>query len=108
MAAVTACGKKEETLSGDDYTKQVEPATGKITYRTDPHTGRQVSLLGYGMMRLHTKDGGASARESQEEIDQEQVNRLVDYAIEHGVNYFDTSPAYCQGMSEHSASPPPA
>ena len=102
MAAVTACGKKEETLSGDDYTKQVEPATGKMTYRTDPHTGKQVSLLGYGMMRLPTKDGGASSRESQEEIDQEQVNRLVDYAIEHGVNYFDTSPAYCQGMSEHS------
>jgi hypothetical protein len=30
------------------------------------------------------------------------VNRLVDYAIEHGVNYFDTSPAYCQGLSEKS------
>ena len=31
------------------------------------------------------------------EIDQEEVNRLVDYALEHGVNYFDTSPAYCKG-----------
>ena len=28
------------------------------------------------------------------------MNRLVDYAIEHGVNYFDTSPVYVQGMSE--------
>ena len=27
---------------------------------------------------------------------------MVDYAIEHGVNYFDTSPAYCQGQSERS------
>ena len=33
-------------------------------------------------------------------IDQETVNRLVDYAIEHGVNYFDTAPVYLQGMSE--------
>jgi hypothetical protein len=28
------------------------------------------------------------------------INRQVDYAIEHGVNYFDTSPVYCQGKSE--------
>ena len=33
-------------------------------------------------------------------IDQDEVNRLVDYAIEHGVNYFDTSPVYVQGWSE--------
>ena len=33
-------------------------------------------------------------------VDQEQVNRLVDYAMEHGVNMYDTSPAYCQGQSE--------
>ena len=26
----------------------------------------------------------------------------MDVAIEYGVNYFDTSPAYCQGRSEHS------
>ncbi|MBR4815027.1 MAG: aldo/keto reductase, partial [Paludibacteraceae bacterium] len=37
-----------------------------------------------------------------EVIDQEMVNRLVDYAMEHGVNYYDTSPAYCQGHSEES------
>ncbi len=36
------------------------------------------------------------------DIDQEQVNRLVDFAIAHGVNYFDTSPAYCKGMSERA------
>ena len=28
------------------------------------------------------------------------INKQVDYAIEHGVNYFDTSPVYCQGKSE--------
>ncbi|MCF0159414.1 MAG: aldo/keto reductase, partial [Bacteroidaceae bacterium] len=32
--------------------------------------------------------------------DQEAVNTLVDYALEHGVNYFDTAPVYLQGQSE--------
>ncbi len=79
-----------------------EPPIGKMTYRTNPKTGERVSLLGYGMMRLPTLGaGGGSAREEKDaEIDQEMVNRQVDYAIEHGVNYFDTSPAYCRGRSE--------
>ena len=37
-----------------------------------------------------------------EVIDQETVNALVDTAIAHGVNYFDTSPAYCKGFSERA------
>ena len=101
-AVMTGCKSKKETKAVSEYTKQVEPPTGKMTYRINPTTKDKVSLLGYGMMRLPTTDGGASARENKSEIDQEQVNRLVDYAMEHGVNYFDTSPAYCQGMSEHS------
>jgi predicted aldo/keto reductase-like oxidoreductase len=32
--------------------------------------------------------------------DQEAIDRLIDYAIEHGVNYFDTAPVYLQGQSE--------
>lgn len=100
VAGMAACGKKQETAISEEYTSMEEPPTGKMTYRTDPKTKQQVSLLGYGMMRLPTTSGG-SARENKDEIDQEQVNRLVDYAIEHGVNFFDTSPAYCQGMSEH-------
>ena len=74
---------------------------GQMTYRTNPKTGDKVSLLGYGCMRWPSV-GGRSAREGNEEIDQEMVNRLVDFAIEHGVNYFDTSPAYCRGTSEHA------
>ena len=38
--------------------------------------------------------------EGKDIIDQETTNRLVDYAIEHGVNYFDTAPVYLQGQSE--------
>lgn len=99
-ATMVGCKNKVERTVEAEYKNQVEPPVGQMTYREIPNTGK-VSLLGYGMMRLPTITGEA-ARESKEAIDQEMVNRLVDYAIEHGVNYFDTSPAYCQGMSEHS------
>ncbi|KAA3145340.1 aldo/keto reductase, partial [Alistipes onderdonkii] len=68
---------------------------GQMTYRTNPKTGDRVSLLGYGCMRWPTVSGS-------DDIDQEMVNALVDHAIAHGVNYFDTSPAYCRGHSEHA------
>ena len=81
-----------------------EVPTDKMTYRNNPTTGDKVSILGYGMMRLPTKEVERKddGKEVKNEIDQEEVNRLVDYAIAHGVNYFDTSPAYCQGLSERS------
>ncbi|MDR1417418.1 MAG: aldo/keto reductase [Prevotellaceae bacterium] len=74
-----------------------EVPTDKMTYRVNPHTGDKVSLLGYGCMRwpLRQKADG-----SGEEVDQETVNELVDYAIAHGVNYFDTAPVYVRGWSE--------
>ena len=75
-----------------------EVPTDKMTYRTSPK-GDKVSLLGYGCMRwplLPAPEKGGNL------IDQDAVNRLVDYAIEHGVNYFDTSPVYVQGWSEKS------
>lgn len=100
-AVMTGCKSKKETKAVEEYKQQVEPPTDQMTYRTNPTTKDKLSLLGYGMMRLPTIEGSA-ARESKAEIDQEQVNRLVDYAIEHGVNYFDTSPVYCQGLSERS------
>ena len=75
-----------------------EVPTDKMTYRTSPK-GEKVSLLGYGCMRWPTipapEKGGNI-------IYQDAVNRLVDYAIAHGVNYFDTSPVYVQGWSEKS------
>ena len=57
-----------------------------MTYRVQNGSGKQVSLLGFGMMRLPNN--------------QDEVNRLVDYAIAHGVNYFDTAPMYMGGQSE--------
>ena len=80
----------EEQTSSTQSKKQ-----GEMTYRITPNTGDKVSLLGYGCLRWASvldKETGA--------IDQEGVNRLVDYAIEHGVNYFDTAPVYCNGECE--------
>lgn len=94
-AGLAACGNSTSSSANSDSLK------GEMTYRINPSTGDKVSLLGFGMMRLPSV-GGRSAREGNEEIDQEMVNRMVDYAIEHGVNYFDTSPAYCRGKSEHA------
>ena len=94
-AGLTACGGADKDASAPAGTK----TPGEMTYRTNPTTGDRVSLLGYGCMRwpMRPKQGG---KEGEEEVDQETVNALVDYAIAHGVNYFDTSPAYVRGLSE--------
>ncbi len=68
---------------------------GTMTYRLNPKSSDKVSLLGYGCMRWPF----ISAAEG-EIIDQQSVNELIDYAIAHGVNYFDTAPPYCRGLSE--------
>ncbi len=93
-AGLTACtGKK-----GNGTTAISEVPIGQMTYRTNPNSGDKVSLLGFGMMRLPMMKNS----EGKEVIDQETVNQMVDYAIEHGVNYFDTSPNYCRGLSERA------
>jgi predicted aldo/keto reductase-like oxidoreductase len=101
VAVLEGC-KNINKQAADEYKSQVEPPKGKMTYRINPTTKDKISLLGYGMMRLPVEGGGASSRKNTAPIDQEMVNHLVDYAIDHGVNYFDTSPLYCQGNSEHA------
>ncbi|MCQ2213749.1 MAG: aldo/keto reductase [Bacteroidaceae bacterium] len=79
--------------------------TDKMTYRTNPKQGDKVSILGYGWMRLPMlplPENADPNNPPEEQIDQEQCNRLAKYALDHGVNYFDTSPVYTQGKSEAS------
>ena len=72
--------------------------TGEMTYRTNSVSGDKVSILGYGCMRWPMiKD-----ENGKEIVDQEAVNSLVDYAMAHGVNYYDSSPVYLQGQSEQA------
>lgn len=96
--ALAGCNSRNNPVSGGRSTWSEIP-TDKMTYRMNPKTGEKVSLLGYGCMRWPTLpapggDGNV--------IDQDAVNELIDYAIAHGVTYFDTSPVYVQGWSEKS------
>jgi len=54
--------------------------------------GKKLSLLGFGTMRLPTGADGS--------IDEHQVAEMTAYAMEHGVNYFDTAYPYHGGDSE--------
>ncbi len=91
-ALLAACKKGIEKVA--QKSNPEDEGSGEMTYRVNHNTNDRVSLLGYGMMRL-------PMIEDSDEFDQEMVNRQIDYALEHGVNYFDTAPVYCRGLSEH-------
>ena len=74
------------------------PEGSKIDARTWTRMGETLGMLGLGCMRLPTKSGGGGGFGRNQPLDQEAVNAMVDYAIAHGINYFDTAPAY--GESE--------
>ena len=54
--------------------------------------GERLSRLGFGCMRLPLTPEKA--------IDEAELRRMVDYALEQGVNYFDTAWPYHGGQSE--------
>ncbi len=97
-ATLYGCKPKTETAAASGELGPVP--TDKMTYRSYPSLGDdKVSILGYGCMRWPTIPNPEGRGEI---IDQDAVNELVDYALAHGVNYFDTSPVYVQGWSEKS------
>ncbi len=54
--------------------------------------GTKLSMLGFGTMRLPVLENG--------QIDTAQTQEMVDYAMAHGVNYYDTAWPYMQNKSE--------
>ncbi len=97
-ATLYGCKSKTDTAAASGELGPVP--TDKMTYRSYPSLGDdKVSILGYGCMRWPTIPNPEGRGEI---IDQDAVNELVDYALAHGVNYFDTSPVYVQGWSEKS------
>ena len=93
-AACTPGKKATAPVAGN-----LDEGPGEMVMRTNNRNGDKVSLLGYGCMRWRMINGP----DGKIVIDQAGVNELVDRAIEGGVNYFDTSPAYLQGQSEAAA-----
>ncbi len=97
VAALAGC--KPSNMKFDPYDVDDDDVpTDKMEYRTNPNTGDKVSILGYGCMRWPMRKG----ENGRDVLDQEKINELVDYAVAHGVNYFDTAPVYCQGNSERA------
>ncbi|MBB6401886.1 hypothetical protein HNP92_001191 [Methanococcus maripaludis] len=62
-----------------------------MQYREIKKTGDKISALGFGAMRLPTKNGS---------IDKERAKKQIYYAIDNGVNFIDTAYPYHGGASE--------
>ena len=54
----------------------------------------KLSALGLGCMRLPLKSS------SDADIDMDQTQKMVDYAMAQGINYYDTAWGYHEGNSE--------
>ncbi|MBI9013734.1 MAG: aldo/keto reductase [Clostridiales bacterium] len=67
-----------------------------MKYRTMPGSDEELSILGYGCMRLPTKVGGSASRL----IDKDKALKQIRGAIDRGVNYIDTAYPYHLGASE--------
>ncbi|WP_321420045.1 aldo/keto reductase [uncultured Methanomethylovorans sp.] len=63
-----------------------------MLYRKMPKNEDELSILGFGAMRLPTRSDGS--------IDEEKATQMVRYAIDNGVNYVDTAWPYHMGESE--------
>ena len=63
-----------------------------MLYRKMKNATPDLSILGFGCMRLPVKENG--------EIDEDVATGMLRYAIDHGVNYVDTAYPYHNGASE--------
>ncbi|HET6421773.1 MAG TPA: aldo/keto reductase [Geobacteraceae bacterium] len=74
-----------------------------MLYRKLGKNGPDVSVLGFGCMRLPILDATGNATDifdPGKAIDDEQATEMVEHAISSGINYFDTAYGYHGGQSE--------
>ena len=79
-ALLAGCGKKE-----------VKKAEWQVVRRKFDNT--TMPLIALGCMRLPMRDG---------KIDMVELDKMVEYAMAHGANYFDTAYMYVDGKSENA------
>lgn len=77
-ALLSGCGEKKLIKSENQVAKR-------------KYKDIEVPLLALGCMRLPMRN---------DEIDQQELDRMVDYCMEHGANYFDTAYMYVDSKSE--------
>jgi hypothetical protein len=74
-----------------------------MLYRKLGKTNLNVSILGFGCMRLPIQNGSGSSTDifdPNKAINEEEAKKMIRYAIGEGVNYFDTAYPYHSGKSE--------
>jgi len=73
-----------------------------MRYRKLGKTDIEASILGFGAMRLPMvgDPGGLAGFDPKIPIDETRADKMVQYALDKGVNYFDTAYAYHGGKSE--------
>ena len=80
------------TLLAGCNNKKLIKEEGKITKRK--FKDLDIPLLGFGCMRLPMK--------SEDKIDMVELDKMVEYAMNHGANYFDTAYMYVNSQSENA------
>ena len=94
LQACAQNGGSKAAGSGVSYVPMPEAPDGsRIDSRYWDSLGASIGMLGLGCMRLPSRPRSAGGG-----LDQDAVNGMVDYALAHGINYFDTAPIY--GESE--------
>ena len=68
-----------------------------MIYKEFGNTGKKVSALGFGAMRLPMKEV-----DGKKIVDEDLAVPLMQQAFNMGINYVDTAPLYCETLSENA------